>query len=222
MHKNATKCNNTLSKWCKNKHGASKIIDMFETYHRAPRKPTKSTPHLEPHLTSSIAMTTRGNGEIFISHWKWGDLRAFHVRSSYLISTLPPFSMYAKHGEEHVASVVQIAKQKLWSGIMPFVTYGKQTQDLLFILDQPLRPYEGVERGAVGRKRWRDSHQRGMGEDENIRSTVYLATFLNPRRVMIRLQRIYNFWCSMLVFTPFAYCFVTLRGTFMHFPELTY
>jgi hypothetical protein len=26
----------------------------------------------------------------------------------------------------------------------------------------------------------------------------------------------------MLVFTPFAYCFVTLRGTFMHFPELTY
>jgi hypothetical protein len=35
MHKNATKCNETLSKWCKNKHGASKIIDTFETYHRA-------------------------------------------------------------------------------------------------------------------------------------------------------------------------------------------
>jgi hypothetical protein len=32
MHKNATKYNETLSKWCKNKHGASKIIDMFETY----------------------------------------------------------------------------------------------------------------------------------------------------------------------------------------------
>jgi hypothetical protein len=40
--------------------------------------------------------------------------------------------------------------------------------------------------------------------------------------VLIRLKRIYNFWCSMLVFTPFAYCFVTLRGTFMHFLELTY
>jgi hypothetical protein len=39
---------------------------------------------------------------------------------------------------------------------------------------------------------------------------------------MIRLKRIYNFWCSMLVFTLFAYCFVTLSGTFMHFPELTY
>jgi hypothetical protein len=35
MHKNATKCNETLSKWCKNKHGASKIIDTFETYQDA-------------------------------------------------------------------------------------------------------------------------------------------------------------------------------------------
>jgi hypothetical protein len=32
MHKNATKCNETIGKWCKNKHGASKIIDTFETY----------------------------------------------------------------------------------------------------------------------------------------------------------------------------------------------
>jgi hypothetical protein len=27
------KCNETQGKWCKNKHGASKIIDTFETYH---------------------------------------------------------------------------------------------------------------------------------------------------------------------------------------------
>jgi hypothetical protein len=39
MHKNATKCNETLGKWCKNKHGASKIIDTFETYHRPPGGP---------------------------------------------------------------------------------------------------------------------------------------------------------------------------------------
>jgi hypothetical protein len=32
MHKNATKRNETLSKWCKNKHGASKIMDTLETY----------------------------------------------------------------------------------------------------------------------------------------------------------------------------------------------
>jgi hypothetical protein len=39
---------------------------------------------------------------------------------------------------------------------------------------------------------------------------------------VIRLKRIYNFWCSMLVFSLFALCFVTLRGIFMRFPELTY
>jgi hypothetical protein len=32
MHKKATKCKKTQSKWCINKHGASKIIDTFETY----------------------------------------------------------------------------------------------------------------------------------------------------------------------------------------------
>jgi hypothetical protein len=32
MRKNAMKCNKTQSKWCINKHGASKIIDRFETY----------------------------------------------------------------------------------------------------------------------------------------------------------------------------------------------
>jgi hypothetical protein len=39
---------------------------------------------------------------------------------------------------------------------------------------------------------------------------------------LIRLQRIYNFLCSMLIYAPFALCFITLRGIFMHFPELTY
>jgi hypothetical protein len=29
------KCNKTQSKWCINKHGASKIIDTFETYQGA-------------------------------------------------------------------------------------------------------------------------------------------------------------------------------------------
>jgi hypothetical protein len=38
MHENATKCNETIGKWCKNKHGASKIIDTFETYQGAQRR----------------------------------------------------------------------------------------------------------------------------------------------------------------------------------------
>jgi hypothetical protein len=40
MHKNATKCNETIGKWCKNKHGASKIIDTFETYQSAQKEAT--------------------------------------------------------------------------------------------------------------------------------------------------------------------------------------
>jgi hypothetical protein len=39
---------------------------------------------------------------------------------------------------------------------------------------------------------------------------------------LIRLKHFYNFLCSMLVFTPFALCFITRRGIFMHFLELTY
>jgi hypothetical protein len=51
------------------------------------------------------------------------------------------------------------------------------------------------------------------------------ATASSPLRrssAMIHLKRIYNFLSSMLVYTPFALCFVTLRDIFMHFPELTY
>jgi hypothetical protein len=35
MHKSAMKSNETLSKWCKNKHEASKIMDTFEKYQAA-------------------------------------------------------------------------------------------------------------------------------------------------------------------------------------------
>jgi hypothetical protein len=51
MYKNATKCNKTQSKWCNNKHGASKIIDTFETHqgtqnrHHSRRLPSSSTTH---------------------------------------------------------------------------------------------------------------------------------------------------------------------------------
>jgi hypothetical protein len=49
-----------------------------------------------------------------------------------------------------------------------------------------------------------------------------IKIYRNRSRRLIRLKHIHNFLCSMLVFTPFAQCFVTLRGTFMHFLELTY
>jgi hypothetical protein len=47
MHKNATKYNKTLNKWCKNKHEASKIMDTLETYQRA--KSTQIKHHGENH-----------------------------------------------------------------------------------------------------------------------------------------------------------------------------
>jgi hypothetical protein len=40
--------------------------------------------------------------------------------------------------------------------------------------------------------------------------------------MLIRPKRIYNFLCSMLVFTSFALCFVTLCGIFFRFSELTW
>jgi hypothetical protein len=43
MHKNARKCNETLSKWCKNKHGASKIMDTLKMYHDATTELRRST-----------------------------------------------------------------------------------------------------------------------------------------------------------------------------------
>jgi hypothetical protein len=42
MHKSATKCNKTVGKWCKNKHGASKIIDTLEMY-QGGGKPVKGS-----------------------------------------------------------------------------------------------------------------------------------------------------------------------------------
>ena len=50
MHKNATKCNETLSKWYKNKHGASKIMDTLETYHPSSSSYTRSSLSCRLHL----------------------------------------------------------------------------------------------------------------------------------------------------------------------------
>jgi hypothetical protein len=48
MHKSATKCNEIVGKWCKNKHGASKIIDTLETYQRPSKTPSSSTSEAPP------------------------------------------------------------------------------------------------------------------------------------------------------------------------------
>jgi hypothetical protein len=63
MHKNATKCKETLSKWCKNKHGASKIIDTFETYHSHPNmlfKPIINAIYVVPKYIGDTAWRKQG------------------------------------------------------------------------------------------------------------------------------------------------------------------
>jgi hypothetical protein len=69
MHKSATKCNETVGKWCKNKHGASKIIDTLETYHQLHTSETTITHEVHkdrnyiynflPHDGESIAQAWR-------------------------------------------------------------------------------------------------------------------------------------------------------------------
>jgi hypothetical protein len=56
MHKNAMKCNKTQSKWCVHKHGASKIIDTFDTSQAAP-----DNLYMAPYLGRSFALAVRWN-----------------------------------------------------------------------------------------------------------------------------------------------------------------
>jgi hypothetical protein len=70
MHKNATKCNETLRKWCKNKHKASKIIDTFETYQRAS---TFGSLVLSPTGSRNLGFTTEGRlAAVLIITFSWG------------------------------------------------------------------------------------------------------------------------------------------------------
>jgi hypothetical protein len=83
--------------------------------------------------------------------------------------------------------------------------------------------YEGVFRERFsGRKIELDEVIEPEQDEQSSATPENFLEAATAFMALTRLQRIYNFWCSMLVFTPFAYCFVTLRGTFMHFPELTY
>jgi hypothetical protein len=79
--------------------------------------------------------------------------------------------------------------------------------------------------GNMPTSKWQD--KQIMNTSASLLFTIGIAFYFwdassNVHYGLICLKRIYNFWCSILVYTPFALCFVTLRGVFMHFPELTY
>jgi hypothetical protein len=62
MHKNVTKCNKTQRKWCINKHGASKIIDTFETYQQP----------MQMNVNCSEIMSVSQLVDIFHAKIPWG------------------------------------------------------------------------------------------------------------------------------------------------------
>jgi hypothetical protein len=59
------KCNETLSKWCKNKHGASKIIDTFETYQALSTTPILALPYFTIPFTLETYSCNIGIGVVF-------------------------------------------------------------------------------------------------------------------------------------------------------------
>jgi hypothetical protein len=73
MHKSATKCNKTIGKWYKNKHGASKIIDTLETYQWLGPKLARLLPPpplVQVAWASPQARYTRKAGKIRKVHYK--------------------------------------------------------------------------------------------------------------------------------------------------------
>jgi hypothetical protein len=74
-HKNATKCNETQGKWCKNKHEASKIIDTFETYQPSPSSATVGSP---PH---HLLLLLQYSPIVEVSALSWWSSRTAGTRS---------------------------------------------------------------------------------------------------------------------------------------------
>jgi hypothetical protein len=111
MYKNATKCNETIGKWCKDKHGASKIIDTFETYHR-------------PYLAiDSTFLTDRFNGQLpsatAIDGHNWMYSVSFGVFDSEIIDNWTWFMQLLKQaiGSPSGLAICTDASQIVMTGV---------------------------------------------------------------------------------------------------------
>jgi hypothetical protein len=79
MHKSSTKCNETLGKWCKNKHGASKIMDTLETYQQVPRCSWQSKALDEaPYKLSGAIVKLASITFLSLAFSYWIDIPWFH------------------------------------------------------------------------------------------------------------------------------------------------
>jgi ribonuclease HI len=81
MHESATKCNETVGKWCKNKHGASKIIDTFETYQLQSAGPPDLSSVWAMYFDGSKRVQDAGAGVVLIS--PQGDKLKYVLRMSF-------------------------------------------------------------------------------------------------------------------------------------------
>jgi hypothetical protein len=111
--------------------------------------------------------------------------------------------------------------QCLCSGVYVLDSLWTVYSSSLHILLEPSHP------PLIWKNSWVMSHEwkmLGVEWERNISKdmwgSMYQINLFNT--LLIRLKHIYNFWFSMLVYTPFVLCFVTLHGIFMYFPELTY
>jgi hypothetical protein len=112
MHKNATKCNKTQSKWCVNKHGASKIIDTFETYQLA----RSCDPYPRPSWLQWISRPTRPSpASLPPPAWRKGIRRVRTLLSVVLPHWHPPSILLRRRAERsqqcHGQHVWQFARE---------------------------------------------------------------------------------------------------------------
>jgi hypothetical protein len=103
------KCNETLSKWCKNKHGASKIIDTFWTYQLCTWSPNELA-----HLLSVIRSI----------HQLQPLTTPFHACMTLLVVGLPllPSPLAVREMLEHAMSMLHHLLQCTLLGPISFYT----------------------------------------------------------------------------------------------------
>jgi hypothetical protein len=77
------KCNETQGKWCINKHGASKIIDTFETYQPLPQSVAP-----ELHEKESLGGITKVQKPVYFVSTVLRDAREHYTMQQKLLFTL--------------------------------------------------------------------------------------------------------------------------------------
>jgi hypothetical protein len=121
----------------------------------------------------------------------------------------------------HIYMLAEVDKFTKWVEAAP-VTTQDSTAAINFIKSIVFR--FGVPHNIITDNETNFTFKEFKSYCESMGIKLKFASIVHPKTngQVIRLKRIYNFLCSMLVYTPFALCFVTLCGIFMHFSELTY